>query len=74
MIMEKMKVSGLQRKGNYSGRWAALIKKATNVLDKMLVLASKSPRNYIIDQVRGVASYRGGQGVQSAYLISRDLI
>ena len=53
MIMEKMKVSGLQRKGNYSGRWAALIKKATNVLDKMLVLASKSPRNYIIDQVRG---------------------
>ncbi len=51
--MDKMKVSGLQRKQNYSGRWETLIKKATNVLNKMLILAAKSPRNYIIDQVRG---------------------
>lgn len=41
------------RKQNYSGRWGKLIKTATNVLDKMLLLASKSPRNYIIDQVKG---------------------
>ena len=50
-IMEKMKVSGLTRKQNYAGRWQALIKNATSVLDKLMVLAAKSPRNYIIDQV-----------------------
>ncbi len=49
--MEKMKVSGLTRKQNYAARWQALIKNATSVLDKMLILASKTPGNYIIDQV-----------------------
>ena len=48
--MEKMKVSNLARKQNYSSRWTALIKKATEILNKMLLLASKCPRNYIIDQ------------------------
>ena len=54
MIMEKMKVTGLNRKQNYSERWGILIKKATDILNKMLVLASNSkcPRNYILDQVR----------------------
>lgn len=52
LIMDKMKVSGLTRKHNYHGRWEALIKKATGVLNKMFILASQNPRNYIIDQVR----------------------
>ncbi len=45
---------GLGRKQNYSGRWEVLIKKATDILNKMFLLASKSscPRNYILDQVR----------------------
>ena len=46
-----MKVSGLNRKFNYHGRWEVLIKKATDVLNRMFLLAGKSPRNYIIDQV-----------------------
>lgn len=46
-----LQVSGLARKHNYHNRWEALIKKATNVLNKMLLLAGKIPRNYIIDQV-----------------------
>ena len=52
--MNKMKVSGLSRKQNYSSRWETLIKKATGMLNQMLLLASKNttPRNYILDQVR----------------------
>lgn len=60
--MDKMKVTGLNRKQNYHGRWEALIKKATNMLDKMLVLAGKSPRNYIIDQVCIVCVRDRGEG------------
>ena len=51
LIMEKMKVSGLARKENYHGRWETLIKKATETLNKLFLLAPKNYRNYIIDQV-----------------------
>ena len=50
-IMDKMKVSGLGRRENYSTRWDVLIKDATAMLEKIFVLASRKPRNYIIDQV-----------------------
>ena len=50
-IMDKMKVSGLGRRENYSTRWNVLIKDATAMLERMFVLASRKLRNYIIDQV-----------------------
>lgn len=51
LIMDKMKVTGLTRKQNYHGRWEALIKQSTEVLNAMFLLAGKNLRNYIIDQV-----------------------
>jgi len=44
-------VMGLPRKRNYSGRWDALIEKSTKCLNRMLEIASRKKRNYIIDQV-----------------------
>ena len=35
LIMEKMKVMGLGRKGNYAGRWDSLITKACKVLNEL---------------------------------------
>eukprot|EP00731_Ephydatia_muelleri_P022197 Em0014g788a len=55
-IMDKMKVSGLGRRENYSTRWDVLIKDATAMLEKIFVLASRKPRNYIIDQTNVYAS------------------
>lgn len=49
-IMDKMKVMGLMRKRNYHGRWDALIKQATDVLNKVFKVAEKKNRNYILDQ------------------------
>lgn len=49
-IIDKMKVMGLPRKRNYSGRWDVLIDKSTKCLNKLLEMASKTPRNYILDQ------------------------
>ncbi len=51
LIMERMKVSGLSRKANYKSRFEALIKDATEMLNKLFLLAAKNKRNYIIDQV-----------------------
>lgn len=34
-LIDKMKVMGLPRKNNYSGRWDVLIQKATNCLNKL---------------------------------------
>lgn len=49
-IIDKMKVMGLPRKRNYHGRWDVLIEMSTKCLNKMLQLASKRKRNYILDQ------------------------
>ncbi|KAK3731058.1 hypothetical protein QZH41_019217 [Actinostola sp. cb2023] len=49
-IMDKMKITGLTRQRNYHGRWDQLIKQASNVLNKMLKIAEKKNRNYILDQ------------------------
>ena len=40
----------LTRKRNYHGRWDALIKQATDVLNKELKIAERRARNYILDQ------------------------
>ena len=49
-IMDKMKVMGLMRKRNYHGRWDALIKQATDILNKTFKIAERKNRNYILDQ------------------------
>nr|CDS26365.1 e1b 55 kda associated protein [Hymenolepis microstoma] len=50
LILDKMKVMGLSRKRNYSGRWDVLINKATQCLNKIISIACKRKRNYILDQ------------------------
>ena len=47
-------VMGLPRKRNYAGRWDVLIDKSTKCLNRMLEIASKKKRNFILDQVQGV--------------------
>lgn len=42
---------GLPRKRNYAGRWDVLIDKSTKCLNRLLEIASKKKRNYILDQV-----------------------
>ncbi|XP_060601216.1 heterogeneous nuclear ribonucleoprotein U-like protein 1 isoform X2 [Ruditapes philippinarum] len=57
-IIDKMKVMGLPRKRNYAGRWDVLIDKATKCLNRLLDIASKRKRNYILDQTNVYASAR----------------
>lgn len=47
-----VQVMGLPRKRNYSGRWDILIDKSTKCLNRLLEIASKKKRNYVLDQVR----------------------
>ena len=49
-LIDRMKVQGLSRKRNYSGRWEALIEMCTNCFNDLVRVASKRRRNYIIDQ------------------------
>lgn len=49
-FLDKMKVNGLSRRKNYSGRWEALIEKCTRCLNILLEIAAKRRRNYILDQ------------------------
>lgn len=51
-IFKCMKVMGLPRKKNYSGRWDVLIDKATKCLNRLLEIAPRKKRNYILDQVK----------------------
>ncbi|XP_078097793.1 heterogeneous nuclear ribonucleoprotein U-like protein 1 isoform X2 [Mustelus asterias] len=59
-IMEKMKVMGLRRQRNYAGRWDVLIQQATQCLNRLIQIAARKKRNYILDQVLqdGQGKYR----------------
>ena len=57
-ILIKMKVMGLGRKRNYHGRWDALIKQATGILNEMLKVAKHKNRNYILDQTNVYSNAR----------------
>ncbi|KAL8600488.1 hypothetical protein ACOMHN_044953 [Nucella lapillus] len=57
-IIDKMKVMGLPRKKNYSGRWDVLIDKSTKCLNRLIEIASRKKRNYILDQTNVYASAR----------------
>ena len=46
-----LQVMGLPRKRNYAGRWDVLIDKATKCLNRLIEIAARKKRNYILDQV-----------------------
>ena len=52
VLIYPLQVMGLPRKKNYAGRWDVLIDKSTKCLNRMLEIASKKKRNYILDQVQ----------------------
>ncbi|XP_050178112.1 heterogeneous nuclear ribonucleoprotein U-like protein 1, partial [Myiozetetes cayanensis] len=49
-IMDKMRVMGLRRQRNYAGRWDVLIQQATQCLNRLIQIAARKRRNYILDQ------------------------
>lgn len=44
-------VMGLRRQKNYAGRWDVLIQQATQCLNRLIEIAARKRRNYILDQV-----------------------
>lgn len=46
-----LQVMGLRRQKNYSGRWDVLIQQATQCLNRLIEIAARKRRNYILDQV-----------------------
>lgn len=44
---------GLRRQRNYAGRWDVLIQQATQCLNRLIQIAARKKRNYILDQVLG---------------------
>lgn len=42
---------GLRRQRNYAGRWDVLIQQATQCLNRLIQIAARKKRNYILDQV-----------------------
>lgn len=42
---------GLRRQRNYAGRWDILISQATQCLNRLIQIAARKKRNYILDQV-----------------------
>ncbi|KAK3508762.1 hypothetical protein QTP70_004239 [Hemibagrus guttatus] len=57
-IMDKMKVMGLRRQRNYAGRWDILISQATQCLNRLIQIAARKKRNYILDQHRSTRADR----------------
>merc|ERR1712072_1326403 len=45
-----MKVVNLNRQRNYAERWEELISQATPIFNKLVEIAGKTPRNFILDQ------------------------
>uniref|UniRef100_A0A2C9KQK5 SAP domain-containing protein n=1 Tax=Biomphalaria glabrata TaxID=6526 RepID=A0A2C9KQK5_BIOGL len=57
-VVDKMKVMGLPRKQSHKGRWDYLIEKANKCLNRLIEIAARKKRNYIIDQTNVYASAR----------------
>lgn len=82
LIMDKMKVMGLMRKRNYHGRWDALIKQATDVLNKIFKIAERKNRNYILDQTnvyfsarrRKMNSFRGYRRIAAVVVNTNEVL
>ena len=81
-IMDKMKVMGLMRKRNYHGRWDALIKQATDTLNKMFKIAERKNRNYILDQTnvyfsarrRKISNFRGYRRIAAVVVTTDEVL
>nr|XP_043610688.1 heterogeneous nuclear ribonucleoprotein U-like protein 1 isoform X2 [Erigeron canadensis] len=58
LALDQMKVPGLIRKQNYGERFDHLMKRATSIFNTLLTRASKTPRNFIIDQTNVYKSAR----------------
>lgn len=76
------KVMNLSRKRNYHGRWDALIKQATDVLNKELKIAERRPRNYILDQTnvypnarrRKMGNFRGYRRIAAVVVCNNEVL
>lgn len=55
-------VMGLRRQRNYAGRWDVLIQQATQCLNRLIQIAARKKRNYILDQVLLVPRHAPGKG------------
>ena len=81
-IMDKMKVMGLMRKRNYHGRWDALIKQATDTLNKTFKIAERKNRNYILDQTnvyfsarrRKMSNFRGYRRIAAVVVTTDEVL
>merc|ERR1712151_986430 len=49
-VIDQMKVVNLNRQRNYAERWEELISQATPIFNKLVEIAGKTPRNFILDQ------------------------
>merc|ERR1712087_84915 len=49
-VIDQMKVMNVKRQRNYAGRWEELISQATPIFNKLVEIAGKTPRNFILDQ------------------------
>ncbi|KAJ9566562.1 hypothetical protein OSB04_002528 [Centaurea solstitialis] len=58
LALDQMKVPGLLRKQNYGERFDRLMDRATAIFNTLLTRASKTPRNFIIDQTNVYKSAR----------------
>ena len=53
---------GLRRQRNYAGRWDVLIQQATQCLNRLIQIAARKKRNYILDQVLTGDCHAPGEG------------
>ncbi|XP_020268698.1 heterogeneous nuclear ribonucleoprotein U-like protein 1 [Asparagus officinalis] len=58
LALDQMKVPGLIRKHNYGERFERLMDRATGIFNTLLTQASKTRRNYILDQTNVYKSAR----------------
>ncbi|KAK2977111.1 hypothetical protein RJ640_017635 [Escallonia rubra] len=58
LALDRMKVPGLVRKQNYGERFDRLMDCATGIFNTLLSRASKTPRNFVIDQTNVYKSAR----------------